>query len=56
MNVNNLIVVFFKIGLGLLLVGKLSQVTFNYALSVAHEENSGLISLGQLSQNLEKPR
>ncbi len=54
MNVSNLFVVIFKIGIGLLLAGKLAQVTFNYAVAVAHEEQSGLISLGRLSRELNR--
>jgi hypothetical protein len=55
MNVSNFFVIIFKIGLGLLLTGKLAQVTFNYAVSVALEEQSGLISLGKLSREIERP-
>jgi hypothetical protein len=54
MNVSNFFIILFKIGFGLLLAGKLTQVTFNYAVAMAHEQESGLISLGRLSRNLEE--
>jgi hypothetical protein len=52
MSFNNFILTTFKIGIGLLLAGKLAQVTFNYAVAMAHEQQSGLVSLGHLSRQL----
>ncbi len=53
MNMNGFIVVLFKIGVCLLIAGKLAQVTLSYAVKMAKEEQSGLIKLGQLSRALE---
>jgi hypothetical protein len=52
MNLSNFFVIILKLGIGLLLAGKLAQVTFNYAISMALEQQSGLISLGRLSRSL----
>jgi hypothetical protein len=51
---NNIFIVLFKIGLALLIAGKLTQVTYHYAIRMAREQQSGLISLGQLSRELER--
>jgi hypothetical protein len=52
MNITNLIAGLLKVGIALLIMGKLGQVTYNHAIKMAHEQESGLISLGQLSRQL----
>ena len=55
MDTTNFIAHLIKVGMVLLIVGKLGQVTFDYAVKTAHEQQFGLISLGKLSRELEAP-
>ncbi len=56
MDITNLIAHLVKVGIVLLIVGKLGQVTYDYAVKTAHEQQFGLISLGRLSRELESPK
>ena len=53
MNFSQFVVALFKVGMVLLITGKLAQVTFSYAVKMAHEQQHGLLSLGKLSRELE---
>jgi len=56
MDTTNFIAHLIKVGIVLLIVGKLGQVTYDYAVKMAHEQQFGLISLGKLSRVLEGER
>ena len=56
MDTTNFIDHLVKVGMVLLIVGKLGYVTFDYAVKAAHEQQFGLISLGKLSRELGLPR